>query len=161
MNILAKAIKKRLKPRTANPATPSPITVPPPKDTFNAFGKLVLAASVVLLLASVAMRIPMLPATAENTAPTTNAGTIIQLVDSTIVEIQKRAAEAITTNIARSLYSALRKASAPSLMLLEMLCIFSLPGFCFLTQAIFINMKTKPRSAKPSGIKIRFFSILF
>ena len=34
-------IKKQLRPKTANPATPKPITVPPPKETFNAFGKLV------------------------------------------------------------------------------------------------------------------------
>ena len=29
---------------TAKPATPNPMTVPPPNETFNAFGKLVLAA---------------------------------------------------------------------------------------------------------------------
>ncbi|CAI8362433.1 MAG: Uncharacterised protein [Flavobacterium sp. SCGC AAA160-P02] len=37
-------IKNAVKPNTAKPATPNPITVPPPKEIFNAFGKLVLAA---------------------------------------------------------------------------------------------------------------------
>jgi hypothetical protein len=41
-------VKKEVKPRTAKPATPSPITVPPPKETFKACGKLVRAACVVL-----------------------------------------------------------------------------------------------------------------
>jgi hypothetical protein len=38
-------------------------------------------------LASVAIRIPMFPAKAEKIAPTTNAGTINQLVVSTIVDM--------------------------------------------------------------------------
>ena len=37
-------IKNKLNPKTAKPATPSPITVPPPKATSSAFGRLVLAA---------------------------------------------------------------------------------------------------------------------
>ena len=37
-------MKNAVRPNTASPATPSPITVPPPNDIFNAFGKLVLAA---------------------------------------------------------------------------------------------------------------------
>ena len=37
-------MKKEVSPKTARPATPKPITVPPPNETFNAFGKLDLAA---------------------------------------------------------------------------------------------------------------------
>ena len=160
MNILTKSIKNKDKPRTANPATPSPITVPPPKDTFKAFGRDVLAASVVRTFASVAIRIPMFPATAENTAPTTNAGTIIQLVVSTIVEIPKRAAEAITTKMANKRYSALKNAIAPSLMLFAIPCILSSPAFCFLTHAILTSMNNKPTNDKAIGIIINDFIIL-
>ena len=35
-------IKNAVKPKTANPATPNPITVPPAKEIFNAFGNDVL-----------------------------------------------------------------------------------------------------------------------
>ena len=63
------------------------MTVPPPKDTLSAFGKLVFAASAVRAFASVAIRIPIFPAKAEKMAPTTKAGTINQLVVSTMVEI--------------------------------------------------------------------------
>ena len=37
-------MKNPVNPKTAKPATPRPITVPPPKDTFKACGKLVRAA---------------------------------------------------------------------------------------------------------------------
>ena len=46
-------------PKTANPATPRPITAPPVKETFNAFDKLVFAAWVVRTLALVAAFIPI------------------------------------------------------------------------------------------------------
>ena len=65
-----------VKPKTAKPATPSPITVPPPKETFNAFGKLVFAACVVLTFVLVAIFIPIFPANAENIAPIIKATTI-------------------------------------------------------------------------------------
>ena len=71
-------MKNKLKPNTAKPATPNPITVPPPNDTFKAFGKLVRAASVVRTLELVAIRIPMFPAKAEKNAPQTKAITISQ-----------------------------------------------------------------------------------
>ena len=70
-------IKKAVKPSTAKPATPNPITVPPPNATLSAFGKLVLAACVVLTLDLVAIFIPIFPAKAENIAPMINA-TIIK-----------------------------------------------------------------------------------
>ena len=69
-------MKKAVSPNTASPATPSPITVPPPKDTFKAFGKLVRAACVVLTFVLVAIRIPIFPAKAEKIAPHIKAITI-------------------------------------------------------------------------------------
>ena len=41
-------IKKAVRPNTAKPATPNPITVPPANEILSAFGKDVLAACVVL-----------------------------------------------------------------------------------------------------------------
>ena len=80
---MTKNKKKILNPNTAKPATPSPMTVPPPKATLRALGRLVLAACVVLEFASVAILIPIFPAKPENTAPTMKAGIINQLVVST------------------------------------------------------------------------------
>ncbi|GFR84611.1 hypothetical protein ElyMa_002421400, partial [Elysia marginata] len=91
--------KNRLNPKTANPATPKPITVPPEKDIFSALGKLDLAASAVLTLDSVAIRIPIFPAKAEKNAPKTKAGTMSQEVVSTNTEMKYKAIEARTTNI--------------------------------------------------------------
>ena len=49
----------KLNPSTANPATPKPITIPPEKETFNAFANEVRAACVVRTFALVATRIPL------------------------------------------------------------------------------------------------------
>ena len=106
MNCPTKNINNKVSPSTARPATPRPITVPPPNETASALGKLVLAASAVRAFASVAIRIPMFPAKAEKKAPNTNAGTIIQLVVSTATEIPKRATEAMITKINNKRYSA-------------------------------------------------------
>ena len=105
-----------LNPKTARPATPKPITMPPEKETANAFGRLVRAASVVRTLASVAIRIPIFPARAEKIAPTTNATTIKELVDSIKDEIMARNTPAITTKMMRTRYSADKNAKAPSLI---------------------------------------------
>ena len=59
LNICKNTMNNDPKPITAKPATPKPITVPPLKDTFKAFDKLVRAACVVRTLALVAMFIPM------------------------------------------------------------------------------------------------------
>ncbi len=101
-------------PNTAKPATPNPITVPPVNDTFNALERLVRAACVVLTLAAVAIRIPIFPATAEKTAPITNATTINQCVVSTKVDITPSKAPATTTKMASTRYSAFKNANAPS-----------------------------------------------
>ena len=116
------------------------MTVPPPKDTCKAFGRLVFAASAVLAFASVAILIPIFPAKAEKAAPRMKAGTIIQLVVSTKIEIPYSAIEATATKINNSLYSAFKKASAPSLIAVEISTIRSLPAFCFLTQLALINI---------------------
>src|SRR5690554_2096497 len=103
----------------------------------------------------------MFPAKAEKTAPTINAGTINQCVVATAIEIPNNATEAITTKIDNNLYSALKNAIAPSLMFLEISCIFSFPGLCFLTHAILTNMNNKPNTDNTIGTIIKFDSILF
>ena len=118
-----------------------------------------MAASAVLALESVAILIPIFPAKADRMAPKIKAGTIIQLVVSTTNDIPYNATEAITTKMAKSLYSAPKKASAPSLMALEMPCIFSSPAGCFLTHAILTNMNNNPKTAKAIGRKIILDSI--
>ena len=109
-------MKKQVSPKTAKPATPRPITVPPPRETFNAFGKLVRAAWVVLTFVLVAIFIPMLPAKAEKNAPIINAITMSQCVEGTIVDTMNNKPLTPTTNNVRSLYSAFKKAKAPSYM---------------------------------------------
>ena len=73
-----KMINKLPNPNTASPATPSPITLPPVKETFNAFAKLVRAACAVRTLALVAALIPIYPAVALKKAPIINARAILQ-----------------------------------------------------------------------------------
>ena len=149
----------KLSPNTARPATPKPITVPPPNDTFSAFGKLVFAASAVLAFASVAIRMPTFPARAEKNAPITNAIIIIQCVVSTSIEITPSAIAAMPTKTKRSRYSATRNAKAPSFIDLDILCILSSPGACFFTQAILTNINSRPKTANAIGTKIMFDSI--
>ena len=73
INIRKNIMKNNERPNTASPATPSPMTVPPPKEIFSASGRLVFAACVVRTFVLVAIRIPIFPAKAENTAPITKA----------------------------------------------------------------------------------------
>ena len=133
--------------------------MPPPNDTFSAFGKLVFAASAVRALASVAIRIPMFPAKAEKIAPMTNAGTINQLVVSTIVDMPYSAPEAIITKINNKRYSAFKNARAPSLILLEIDFILSVPAGCFLTQTDWIYITISPTIANRIGVYLIKFSI--
>ena len=109
-----KMMKKAVSPNTANPATPKPITVPPPKDTLSAWGRLVRAACVVRTFVLVAIFIPMFPAKAEKKAPKMNATMIKIWVVGTTKEIAARTRLAMTTKIANKRYSAFRKAKAPS-----------------------------------------------
>ena len=141
----------KLNPSTASPATPSPITVPPLNETFKAFGKLVLAASAVRALASVAIRIPIFPANALKNAPRIKAGTIIQCVDSTSVDTMYRATDAPTTKKDRSLYSAPKNASAPSLMALDISIIFASPAACLRTHWALKIITIRPSTASTIG----------
>ena len=126
-------MKKAVRPNTASPATPSPMTVPPPNDIFNAFGKLVLAAWVVLTLVFVAIFIPIFPAHAEKTAPKIKAITINQWVVGTTTETPAKAKLTTKTNTASNLYSAFKKAKAPSYMWSEISFILPSPASCFIT----------------------------
>ncbi len=80
----------------ARPATPSPITVPPVKETCKAFDRLVRAACVVLTLAFVAIFIPIYPATAERMAPIRKEIAITGLEVSTKVPDQAKIIAVIT-----------------------------------------------------------------
>ncbi len=144
-------IKNPVSPKTANPATPSPITVPPPKDILSACGKLVLAACVVLTLVLVAIFIPIFPANAEKIAPKINATTISMCVVGTMKEIAASAILAPTTKKVSNLYSAFRKAKAPSYMWLDIAAILPSPASCFKTQALFTHINNKPNTARIAG----------
>ena len=72
------------------------------------------AACVVLTFVLVAIFIPMFPANAENMAPEIKAITINQCVVGTTKETIVSKTLTTTTNIAKSLYSAPKKAKAPS-----------------------------------------------
>ena len=109
--------------------------MPPVKETFNPSLRLVRAAWVVRTLAWVAMRMPMFPARAENTAPITKATTMNQCVVSTMEETRPRSAPAMTTNTAKMRYSALKKANAPSWMCWAISLIRASPVLCLRTQA--------------------------
>ena len=101
-----KMIKKAVKPNTAKPATPNPITVPPPKDTFNACGKLVRAACVVLTFVFVAIFIPIFPAKAEKNAPTIifieEISGLFPSRDSDAHEMSKNAVDAMLAEMDRT-----------------------------------------------------------
>ena len=101
----------------------------------------------------------MFPAKADRMAPKIKAGTIIQLVEAIICEMPKSAMEAMTTKIAKSLYSAPKKAKAPSFIALDISCILSSPAGCFITHALFTNMNNNPKTAKAIGRKIILDSI--
>lgn len=77
-NICLMIKNKAPSPKTANPATPIPITEPPVKETFKALDSEVFAASAVLTLALVAIFIPMYPANALKMAPITKAIAMLQ-----------------------------------------------------------------------------------
>ena len=107
-------MKNAVKPKTARPATPSPITVPPAKEIFKASGSEVLAAWVVLTFVLVAIFIPIFPANAEKNAPKINETTIKICVVGTTNDIPAKTTLTIKTKIESNLYSAFKKARAPS-----------------------------------------------
>ena len=124
-------------PNIPRPTTFMPITAPPLNATFSAELRPVLAASVVLWFARVATRIPSTPAKALHKAPTTkDKATHSVLLDKLI---QYRSIATTRTKTAKTLYSLLRNAVAPSRIASPISCIFSLPGFCLLIQLLFHN----------------------
>ena len=130
---LKKNMKNAVRPSTAKPATPNPITVPPANDIFNASGKLVLAAWVVLTFVFVAIFIPIFPASAEKKAPNTNATTINICVVGTTNDIPASTKLTAITKIDNNLYSAFKNANAPTYMWSEISFIFPSPASCFIT----------------------------
>ena len=124
-------------PNTPRPTTPRPITLPPANAISKAFPRLTLAAFVVLTLAFVATCIPMYPANAEQSAPTIKDTAISGEDPSCVLPLIPRSIATTTIKIDNILYSAFKKAKAPSLMAFAMPCIFALPGSCFVTQADF------------------------
>ena len=136
VNMFLYAMNKTLNPKTPKPTTPIPITDPPVKATSRALPRLVRAAFVVRTLALVATRIPINPARAEQNAPNTNDkptnGDDVSLL---AVKANKRATQ--TTNTLKILYSAFRKAIAPSAMWPAIFFILSVPSSCLDTQALF------------------------
>ena len=121
--------------------------MPPVKETFKPSLKLVRAACVVRTLAWVAMRMPMFPAKAEKTAPMTKATTMNQWVVSTMAETRPKRAPATTTKMAKMRYSALKNAKAPSWMCCAISLIRAEPVSCLRTQAAWMAMTIKPRTA--------------
>ena len=108
-------MKNPVNPNTAKPATPRPITVPPPKETFNAWGNEVRAAWVVRTFVLVAIFIPMFPANAEKIAPKMNATIINKCVLTPGINVIPASTTLDNiTNTASKRYSAFKNASAPS-----------------------------------------------
>ena len=151
MNWWKKMMKRELMPSTARPATPSPITAPPPKETFRALEREVFAAWVVRTFALVAIFMPRNPARAEKKQPTTKPATIRMLEWAATFgtcERMPRPAPATTTYTPRILYSALRKAMAPSEMWDAIPDILASPESCLVTQparTVLYTRATSPR----------------
>ena len=148
-------IKSKPKPSTPSPTTPKPITEPPAKATSKALPKLVRAAFVVRTFALVATRIPMKPAKPEQSAPTINDNAIIGEESGVLPLIPSKTA-AISTKIARILYSALRNAIAPSAILFAITAIASVPTSCLETHADFqtVNRRAKTPNTGMASINV-------
>ena len=118
----------RLTPSAPRPATHIPITAPPEKAIDNAlFIPLSFAALAVLTFAFVATVIPQYPATVEKSAPITKHTAVTQLIPNPI------STKSTTTKMIRILYSAIRKALAPSAIAPAISFMRSVPASCFPT----------------------------
>ncbi|CAI8309756.1 MAG: Uncharacterised protein [Flavobacteriia bacterium] len=137
-------MNSKLRPRTASPATPKPITEPPVKETDKAFARLVRAACVVRTLALVAMFIPIQPAKAEKKAPIKKLMAMTQSLFSTKVPDHPRRAAAMTEKMPSTRHSARRKANAPSAIYPANSFMFSSPESCLDTQTALAIMTSKP-----------------
>src|SRR5690348_2236090 len=107
-------MNKPPKPNTARPVTPSPITLPPVKETFRALDKLLRAAWVVLTLALVATFIPIKPARALKKPPQINDMAMLQWLLALLYPIIPSRIAAIITKYERIFHSDFKKAIAPS-----------------------------------------------
>ena len=97
------------------------------------------------------MRMPIFPANPLKIAPKIKAGTIIQCVVGTRVEIKYKASEAPTTKNKSKRYSAFKKAKAPSFMALDISFIFASPTGCLRTHCALKSITIKPTIARIIG----------
>ena len=88
-------------------------------------------------MALVATLIPMNPARAEQKAPTTKETAVNGEEDSFWKPLKASNTAMQATKMVSTLYSARRKAIAPSWIEAAMPCILSLPGSCLATQEDF------------------------
>ena len=120
-----------LTPSAPRPATHIPITAPPENAMERAlFIPPSFAAFAVLTLAFVATVIPQYPAIVENRAPTTKQIAVTQLPTPIPISTKSTA-----TKITRILYSAVKKARAPSAIAPAISFILSVPASCLPTFA--------------------------
>ena len=110
-----------------------------------------------------ATRIPINPASAEQTAPTIKETATIPLDPTSLLPLKYRRIATATTKIERILYSALRKDIAPSAIFLAILAIFSFPTSCLATQLFLkkTNSNAKIPKAGKSFIINSMFNFLF
>ena len=130
-----KIANKMPSPSKPSPTTPSPITDPPAKAIASPSPRLLRAAWVVRTLALVATRMPIKPAKAEQNAPPTNETATRGWLFSETKPPASKSNATLPTNIASTLYSARKKAIAPTAMASAICCIFSVPGSCRATHA--------------------------
>ena len=95
---------------------------------FNADSKFCRAALVVRLLDFVATLIPKNPARPEAVAPTKNESEMRALESLLFEFATPRSTATRTTKTPKTLYSALKKAIAPSAIFLPMIFIFFVPS---------------------------------
>jgi hypothetical protein len=121
-------------PTSPRPTTHMPITAPPRNATARAGDRPVRAAAAVRTFARVATRMPKNPASPEQPAPAMNdrptSGD-----DDAASEVNASRPAMMSTKIARTLYSAARKAIAPRKICAAMFCMRTLPGSCLVIQA--------------------------
>ncbi len=149
-------MNKTLKPNTPSDTTPNPITAPPEKATSKALFREVLAAFVVRTFALVATRIPMKPAKPDIKAPTTKETATNHVELASLFPLKTNNTATANTKIANTLYSAFKKAIAPSAIFLAIIAIFSVPSSCLDTHDDLININTNPIKANIGKINWTF-----
>jgi len=126
-----------------------PITVPPLNATSSAAGRPTRAAAVVRTFALVATFMPAQPEIADASAPTMNEAAMSGLRPSPVELAAASKPATMTTKIASTLYSAFKKAIAPSWMRAAISFILSSPA-SFLPIAVAL-MKAKSRARTPAA----------